>query len=73
MNSPELDSRHAVRLRKNATTPAGVTVPQQARAGKVANDSAGAADLKHDENPLWVMATVIAILCGFAAIVIAFS
>lgn len=71
MNPPELDSPHAVRLRKNAATPAGVSVPQQAR-GKVANDSAGAADLKHDENPLWVMATVIAILCGFAAIVIAF-
>jgi hypothetical protein len=72
MNPPEQVHQHAVRLPKNAAIPADGTVPRQACARKVANDSAGAADLKHDENPLWVMATVIAILCGFAAIVIAF-
>ena len=70
MKSPELDPRPAVRLRKNAATPAAVTVPWQARAGKVTNDNA--VDQKRDENSLWVMATVIAVLCGFAAIVIAF-
>lgn len=73
MNPPESAPEHSVRLPKNAATPADVTVPRQKRVKTVANDNAAAADLKRDENPIWVLATVIAILCGFTAIVIAFS
>jgi hypothetical protein len=68
-----LTPRRAVGSPKTASTPAHATVPAKARGGTVANDDVATADRKHDENPLWTLAIVIAFLCGVAALVIAFS
>jgi len=72
MNSLDVTSRRAVGLPNNASTPADATMPPKARVGTVSNDDVATADRKHDENPLWTLAIVIAFLWGVAAL-IAFS
>jgi hypothetical protein len=74
MQPPELAPAHEVRrLSKSATTPADESMRLQGRAATVASDSAAAPDVQRDENPLWVTATVVAVLCGIVGTVVALS
>jgi hypothetical protein len=69
----DVTPRRAVGSPNTASTPADATMPPKARAGTVANDDDATASRKHDENPLWNLAIVVAFLCGVAALMIAFS
>jgi hypothetical protein len=59
MNPLDVAPRRAVGSPQNASTPVEATMPPKT-------------DRKHDENPLWTLALVVAFLCGVAALVIAF-
>jgi hypothetical protein len=71
MDSPNPVPQHVVGSIKRPATPS-VTVPEHARADSAEND-AWEAERQKKENPFWTLAIFLIILCGFAAIVIAFG